>query len=423
MIRRIEIKGFRCLKYVSVDLEPFQILVGPNGSGKSTFFDAINLLRDILNVGIEKAVFGDLRSQLPQRAPDPRDLTWMRKGDDIEIALTAELPQGANSPASNGYRFCRYEIALAMLPDLALRNENLWLCKDLPSATPRELELFPADSDATKSVVLSQRKRIPSGWRMVVRKNGDTGTDYFKSESSDWNNQFRIGPSKAALANLPADQEKFPVATWFKEFLMESVQRLMLDAESMRKPCPAGLSSSFLPNGSNIARVINTIENNTSEALADWISHIRTCLPDLESVMTKEREEDRSRYLILRHGSGLEAPSWLLSDGTLRLLALTLLAYTRDTPRLVVVEEPENGIHPQAVETVFQSLSSVRDRQVFLATHSPVVLSLARPEQVLCFGRTQDGATDIIRGDRHPRLREWRDGGPLGDLFAAGVLS
>jgi hypothetical protein len=57
-----------------------------------------------------------------------------------------------------------------------------------------------------------------------------------------------------------------------------------------------------------------------------------------------------------------------------------------------------------------------------LATHSPVILSLAEPEQVLCFDRTSEGATDIVRGSDHPRLREWRGETDLGTLFASRAL-
>jgi len=74
------------------------------------------------------------------------------------------------------------------------------------------------------------------------------------------------------------------------------------------------------------------------------------------------------------------------------------------------------------VETVLQSLSSVYNAQVLLATHSPVILSLAQPEQVLCFSRTSQGATDIVLGSEHPRLRQWRGETDLGTLFASGVL-
>ena len=44
-------------------------------------------------------------------------------------------------------------------------------------------------------------------------------------------------------------------------------------------------------------------------------------------------------------------------------------------PRLLVTEEPENGIHPRAIETVVQSLGMLYDSQVWVSTHSPIVLA------------------------------------------------
>jgi predicted ATPase len=119
---------------------------------------------------------------------------------------------------------------------------------------------------------------------------------------------------------------------------------------------------------------------------------------------------------------GLEVPSWMASDGTLRLPALTLPAYLSDFGGAYLIEEPENGIHPRAVETLFQSLSSVYDAQILLATHSPVILSIVKADNVLCFAKTEEGATDIVTGSKHPALREWRGETNLGVIFAAGVL-
>ena len=118
----------------------------------------------------------------------------------------------------------------------------------------------------------------------------------------------------------------------------------------------------------------------------------------------------------------MQAPSWTVSDGTLRLLALTLLPYLDIPDRVFLIEEPENGIHPQAVETVFQALANAGDCQILCATHSPVFLSLAEPAQILCFARSPEGATDIVRGDRHPRLSQWKREIDLGTVFAAGLL-
>ncbi len=430
MITRIEIKGLRALRHVDVKLSEFQVFVGPNASGKSTFFDAIALVRDILVGGPESAVRGNDRLGIPMRAADPRDLTWNREGGSIQIAISARTPAVAGGTSSPQAPYMvRYEVELGTEGALGLRGENLWLISEdaattsqagEPCATQRSL--FPEDpAPDLPEVVWPANKRSPRGWRKIVSKT-ESGNDYFRSETSGWNNQFRLGPTKSSLANLPEDETRFPTATWFKRWLMEGTQVLALDASAMRLPSRAGAPTSFLPDGSNLPWAIHELEVHNRERLDDWIEHLRTSLPDIRSVRTQEREEDRSRYLELVYASGLKVPSWLLSDGTLRMLALTLLAYVDRPPKLVLVEEPENGIHPLAIETVVQSLASVYDGQVFCATHSPIVLSQIDIDQLLCFAKTSAGAVDIVRGLDHPGLAKWRSAIHLGDLLAMGVL-
>jgi predicted ATPase len=250
----------------------------------------------------------------------------------------------------------------------------------------------------------------------------ESGNDYFFAETTGWQNPFRLGPRRSALANLPEDEERFPVATWVKRLLMEGVQKLALNSEAMRRAQPPGSPLDFQPDGSNLPWAVEGLRQRDGERFRRWVAHVRTALPDLVDIHTVEREDDRHRYLRIEYASGLKAPSWTVSDGTLRLLALTLIAYLDGPPRVYLIEEPENGIHPQAVETVFQSLSSAYGSQILCATHSPVVLSLAEPEQILCFARTDEGATDVVSGREHPNLREWKRTADLGTLFAAGVL-
>ena len=112
----------------------------------------------------------------------------------------------------------------------------------------------------------------------------------------------------------------------------------------------------------------------------------------------------------------------MLSDGTLRFLALTLLAYIPSEDKIYLIEEPENGIHPRALELVYQSLSSIYDGQVFIATQSPLLLKLAEQRDLLCFTLSSEGASVIVRGDEHPILKEWRGEVDLGELLAGGIL-
>jgi hypothetical protein len=352
----------------------------------------------------------------------------MRRGESFELVVEAAIPENLRAHKNGNYASVRYEVRVGLLPEtheVSLLAEVLWL-KPETSAEENgaaiQRTLFPEDLPPPNTIVTSAGKRTPPGWRRILNKVTESGNDYFRSETSDWNNLFRLGPRRSALANLPEDEEKFPISIWFRRSLLEGVQRLALNSESLRRPSRPGSPRQFQPDGSNLPWVVNDLHERAPDRLQEWIAHVRTALPDLQSIRTVERPEDRHRYLVLDYDTGLQAPSWLVSDGTLRLLALTILAYLPDLEGTYLIEEPENGIHPRAVETVLQSLSSVYGAQVLLATHSPVILSLARPEQVLCFNRTSQGATDIVLGSEHPRLRQWRGETDLGTLFASGVL-
>ncbi len=347
----------------------------------------------------------------------------------MEAAVPSELRKRLtrNGDDASLYEEVRYEVAIGLgdSDTLTILGETLWLTPgDRPASHqpgPKQLSFFPQEPEPPEYVALPESHHAPSGWRRVVSKKASSGNDYFQAETTKWNNLFRFGAQKLALANLPEDEDRFPVGTWFKSLLAEGTQRIVLDSRAMREPAPTGSGTAFLPDGSNLPRVIEALRQD-KERFGRWIAHIQTALPDIDTIDVRERPEDRRRYLVVTYHSGQELPSWAVSDGTLRLLALTLLAYAPIAGSLVLVEEPENGIHPQAVETVFQSLSSARDRQILCASHSPVVLSMAEPPQILCFATTPEGATDIVRGDHHPRLRDWQGEVDLGTLFGAGVL-
>jgi hypothetical protein len=262
--------------------------------------------------------------------------------------------------------------------------------------------------------------------RTIVTKN-PKGNDNFYSEvhsesGKGWAPSFKLGSRKSALGNLPEDESKFPVSTWLKKFLIQGVQQFILNSLLIRKPSPPGQVRGFKPDGSNLPWVVDSLRQKHPENFNNWIIHLQTALPDIESIKIIERPEDKHRYLMLCYRGGLEVPSWMASDGTLRLLALTLPAYLPDLAGVYLIEEPENGIHPRAVDTAYQSLSSVYDAQVLLATHSTVILSMVEADKVLCFAKTDTGETDIVRGSDHPNLREWKGETNLGTLFAGGVL-
>lgn len=415
MITRVEARGYRCLRYVSRPLGRFHVLVGPNASGKTTFLDVVAFLGDLVKEGPEAAV--------SRRTRNFHDLLWGRQGDGFELAIEVAIPEPLRKDI---YDSLRYEIALEFDGEgnvLGLRNETLSLVTSNTGVVSLR-DAFPAAFDVVPSTLL--RGTRPQNLRTVINKVPG-GNDNFYSETygekgKGWVPTFKLGPRRSALANLPEDESKFPAATWLKALLTEGIQELVLNSLLIRQASPPGQGRTLKPDGSNLPWVIADLEQRHPERLVRWIAHLKTALEDLDGVRTIVREDDRHRYLMLRYRGGLEVPSWMASDGTLRFLALTLPAYLPDLEGVYLVEEPENGIHPRAVEALFQSLSSVYDAQILLATHSPVVLSLVESADLLCFAKNDDGATDIVRGTEHPALREWRGEINLSTLFAAGVL-
>jgi len=428
MITRIEALNYRCFQWVKRDLGPFHVLVGPNGSGKSTFLDVPALAGDILRHGAL-----DFGEAIEARAPNYFDLFWNGKGQSFEIAVEAEIPSRFHPMLkpkwsdedweSSAPPVCRYEIAVGSVGEHQelgiLREEVLIGLPDRPD--PQSVPGPPAPpcvlsrEGGEKWVTVNIRDQ--SGVAQLIPETEDAYVGSALVAS------FRFGPRMSAFSNLPNDESRCPVAVWFKRFLMADLVTVSLNSSAMRWPSSLAAKRSFQPDGSSLPWILESfLTDPQSLAVQQWLEHVRIAIPELRSVRVVERPEDRNRYLKLTFDSGLELPSWLVSDGTLRFLALSLLPYLPGLKGTYLVEEPENGIHPTAVELVFQALSSVRGGQVLVATHSPAILGLAEIDKVLCFRKSEEGGISIVPGNEHPNLRHWKGEVSLDVLFAGGVL-
>lgn len=418
MFTRIQASGYRSLKAIDQKLLPFCALVGPNASGKTTFLDVIAFMSDLMSRR------GDVAGAIRERSLSFEKLLWRGEGESFQLAVEASIPPAViakMAPEKQSFTALRYELEVSLREgEIGLDHENLWLLEPTSNSVEHQVDMFPAPQPQRPNIIL----RAGKFRRVAIRKN-PAGNDNFYPDGAKqtYNPTFRLGRGKSALANLPSDTESFPASTWFRQYLEDGVQKFVLNSEMIRKPSPPGMSARFRTDGSNLPWVISELRNDRDQFNA-WLSHVRTALGDIRDIVTIDRPEDRHAYLVIHYDNGAEVPSWLASDGTLRLLALTIPAYLPNVEGTFLIEEPENGIHPRALETVLQSLSSMYRGQVLLATHSPVALDLVKPEQILCFAKDSSGATDIIDGAHHPALREWREGEPdLGVLFASGILS
>ncbi len=107
-------------------------------------------------------------------------------------------------------------------------------------------------------------------------------------------------------------------------------------------------------------------------------------------------------------------------------MALTLLSYsaTEEDLDTYLIEEPENGLHPLAIQVVHEALSKPpANSQVLCATHSPIFLAQTDLEHALVFRRAPEGSAIVRRAPEIPELQEWTGRVNLVDLFVTGVLA
>ena len=301
------------------------------------------------------------RGHCPARTNNPQELLFRRQGDRLELAIEARIPDELRKrTARPELDTARYEVAIGFdetQRQFEFKAEKFLLKKD-NGTEPLQRSLFPMPPDAPKSLLTTGRN-----YKTVVNKVPG-GNDNFYSETyprggKGWAPSFKLGPQKSALGNLPADVNALPVAMWFREYLSSGVQKFVLNSLAIRQASPPTRVAGFLPNGSNLPWVVERLRGEAGDRYRDWIAHLRTALTDLEEITTVERKDDRHCYMVYEYKGGLKVPSWMVSDGTLRLTALTLPAYLNDLRGIYLIEEPENGIHPRAIATAYDSLSSV----------------------------------------------------------------
>ncbi|MFH1922173.1 MAG: ATP-binding protein [Planctomycetota bacterium] len=414
MISLIEALNYRCLRYVRQEVAPFHVVVGPNASGKTTFLDVLGFLHDLVTKGVKFAV--------ESRSSSFYDLVWRQEGHTFELAVEAAIPQTlCDSLENRACTMVRYEVAIG----LDKTTNRLQIAAE-QALLKGGSESRPTPQHAPPETLLEQR---------VLDSQGSLNPNFlfamYPGSEGRYVRAVRVrGPVPvmeifhpgSLLGGLMDADFVPPVSRWLRACLVDGIERMQLDPCVLRTPSPPGQGNSIGFEGANLPWAIARLQRESPERLHNWVEHLQTALPDLVRVTTIERPEDRHRHLSLEYRDGLTVPSWMVSDGTLRLLALTLPAYFLDFQSVLLVEEPENGLHPLAIETVYQSLSSVYDGQVLLVTHCPLLVAVAKPSEVLCFSRDSEGATQIVSGDRHPRLSDWRGEVDLGTLFASGVL-
>ncbi len=424
MISRIQAVQYRCFAQLDVTLHSYNVLAGANGTGKSTLIDIPLVLSDMLPQGeIIPAFLEESRTIHATRAQSLQELAHCYRSNYFGFALEAPLPQDitraliGSAPTSlqagrkRWPQLLRYEVRFEIFNqvDLQVVDEFLYL---LPGTGNPQERIIGARHPSWRTVIA----------RELGRRELGRPTELRAESGRQKKSQLHLDPHQLALANVPRDATLYPATVWFVQMLGEGMLHYKPDVSLLRAESPPGLQKTLMPNAQNLPWLILNLKQEQPQRFEAWVDHVRTALPNLVTLDAVRSEEGYRAYLKLSYEGDYTVTSSGLSAGTLRILALTLLPYLSNPPRVLSLEEPEDGIHPRAIDTVLQSLSSLYHSQVWLSTHSPFVLAHTPLETVIVMRRNGDGSIETVAGDKHPRLRDWSGEIDLGTLFASGVL-
>lgn len=175
-------------------------------------------------------------------------------------------------------------------------------------------------------------------------------------------------------------------------------------------------------DGSNLATVVHTLFSDSDPNLDEAVEMLQVCVPTVEKLVSPIFGEGQT-YIALRE-KGVPTPigSWGLSDGTLLALSIAIALITPQMPDLICIESPEDGIHPQMLETIADMLEvASKHTQVIVTTHSPHLLYWLPPE---CFVvvKKEAGETNLYPLKDDAELQKIARELGAGEAFYSGFL-
>lgn len=431
MLTRLEVHGFKNLLNFAIDFGPFNCIAGENGVGKSNIFDAIQFLSLLSDNTLMEAALS-VRGMDPETT-DLRELFWTDGRSTMSsFSMAAEMivepvtNDDFGRPSEASSTFLRYEIRIGYeeaqnrgtLGRLILLSENLTYITEGKAA--RHVK-FPHSAKDFRSAVVENRRRSPVGY--ITTRNSDSDETEILIHQEGNQGRPQRAPAKSAPRTIIATSNTSATPTILAvRREMQNWRLLALEPSVMRRTDRFYSDRELTPNGEHLSATLYRLAEDTvnePKRSRQVYSRVAARLSSLVDVSELTVDVDQVRQLLTlqaREDSGVLLPARSLSDGTLRFLALSIIAEDPSARGVICMEEPENGIHPAKMEAMVDLLHDlVVDpyepphpqfnplRQVIVATHSPPFVQLQDRDDLLFAMETQVRAPS--NGHPTPTLR------------------
>ena len=431
MIQGIRIRNFKSLKDITLGnvcdgsntqpLTPITAVIGKNGVGKTSLFDVFGFLADCMKYGVAEAC--DVRGGFDR-------VVSQGESDNIELTLCYSLDSELNPAIFN------LKIAKDKNHRPYIKREKLHLSINENNSPKLEVNEGRACIFDMTAVNYQLNTKLGSGL------NTQSGSGLNTQSGSGLNTQSGAGLNVQHRTDMPyvffdIDKQQLATATFarFGSYPYLSALRDFVEGWYMSYFTPdagryvnqQGTQPHLNSKGDNLSNVVEFMEREHPERFQAVLERIASKIPGIGKISTYRDSVTRNLYLMFE-GKGFAKPftQSQMSDGTLKLFTYLLLLEDPEPAPLLCIEEPENGLYHQLLETLAQEIrehTSNARSQVFITTHQPYFVDALEPEEVWILEKGEDGFSTIRRASDDQLINAMvEESQPLGALWYSGYL-
>ena len=382
---------------------PLTLLVGPNASGKSNALDGLRFLQgaaldyplgDVLRGRWEgqREIWPAIRGQVVEAA----------RGERTKFELRTEWEFPGLAPGESPIE---HAISVDTSEDAVLDAEKV--------TRPNGYYAFDTHAPALRGAAGRQEGGAMKAALRVTGKGNAESRTYSAARSllGQVEEGGRIAP------NAIEDARRVRTA-------LRAIVFLDIHPSRMRDYRPEH-AHVLGTSGENISPKLKALSTERVDDIVGWLGElVAPTLTGLSFDATQLKEV----MFFLVEGGDTQISARSVSDGTLRFLGLVTALLTADENSLIVLEEPDVGLHPARIHLLARLLEQTtreRNVQVLATTHSPTLLAHLSPESlgnVVALGRDDDGMTVSERLGVLPHFATLRDSKQLDHLVSTGWI-
>lgn len=364
-LEKITIKGFKSIQALEdFELSNLNVLIGGNGAGKSNFIDFFRMLRAILELPLPELNSASLKTYI---ADGGGSSDFLYNGPKITNQIEIVTKFG-----ENGYRF-----------RLAPTTDESFVIID---------EAMYYDGGH-------------SGW-------WDLGSGQTKPEL------LTDKDGKGAAGGRSVGHHVYDAIASWKIYHFHDTSKFA----PMRRLETIDDNEYLRFDAANIAPFLYWLKTEEEDVYNQIVDTIRLVAPFFYNFILKPGKNEKVRLRWKQKGADYPLKPHHLSDGTLRFICLTTALLQPEPPSTLIIDEPELGLHPYAIEILAELIQSTSEKtQIVVSTQSPALIDYFKAEDIIVVNRKMDQS--VFERLNRDELRSWLEDYSLGDLWRKNILS